>query len=776
MNTTYNTTTVQESRNRYNTLLTQALKHINRNKTDKTAQEPEEVTATAPTKTTKTRRTKTASPKPLGRDIYHIFTEKLSKWALLFDKSVYHDPEGFALLSDNVVLIESKLDYKEENSGKLIQEDGTESKKDMQLFSKYKDICRPAGGKYAVTPKEIEERIKGEEFARKKRVICSILESDDVTDEEVKIHLKNNKDVRNYVNEQTKCQFLKLLFLAGESIYLYTKHLKRALKVAKILSTNSISDANNILQLTGEAGRIIVAGCITRPEDENSMNPLIIDLTDATPAPEDTAIEEATPATAPQPTEEDTTTAPEEVATETPVNESEEVTTEEVATTAPEVVTTAEDDATLLRNLIDQYGNVGADYLDTLDYSKATEQEPRTVILRRAKVTEREYKIDIPDRVGNPEVYGLSRCHNRNGKRAMFTVYKDGQAIELRWYGKNNNTYNTEVRFDGGTLEYNVTDGLVTRAELVRDYVSVYSVAFDDTNRPATPRDLPAPAPTKTTSKETTKEEAKEEPATTKQEHPTSKTATAPTPEATPVPEEVTTVTTNKQDDTAPYWLLLDNELKAQQEEQEQETTPAPEATKQEEPIHAPQMLKKMIEEHKKRIKDGTATESIYNADALQTEVLTPKRAKELLGGCFSNYKTYILVDGTHIVETDRPTLKNTLYIDDESPEYKEYQRGNISAVELYRDDMISMYGSKGKIKAVEDNPATLTVDSARYKVLSFNLYRRADYVYRRANPDEVEIYKAAMRASHEAFTKRLDSYIRRYGKKIYVHSYWANR
>lgn len=239
------------------------------------------------------------------------------------------------------------------------------------------------------------------------------------------------------------------------------------------------------------------------------------------------------------------------------------------------------------------------------------------------------------------------------------------------------------------------------------------------------------------------------------------------------VPEEVTTVTTSKQeDDTTPYWLLLDNELRAQQQEQ----APATPEKSEEEPMHAPQMLKKMIEEHKKRIKDGTATESIYNADALQAEVLTPKRAKELLGGCFSNYKNYILVDGTHIVETERPTLKSTLYIDDESPEYKEYQRGNISAVELYRDDMISMYGSKGKIKTVEDNPATLTVDSARYKVLSFNLYRRADYVYRRANPDEVEIYKAAMRANHEAFSKRLDSYIRRYGKKIYVHSYWANR
>lgn len=608
MNTAYNnTTTVQESRNRYNQLLQAALKRINDRKSNKDAEEvttteatattptqqpepvatpenvttepneasePEQVTATAPTKT---RRTKTTSPKPLGRDIYHIFYEKQSRWAIMFDKSVYHDPEGYAVLSDNVILIESKLDYKEEHSGKLIQEDGTESKKDPQLLSKYKEICRPTGDKYATTPKEIEERIKAVQDEEKRTALCDLFDKD-MTPEEVKEELKYNKEARAHANAKANPKFVKLLFPTGDYTFLHLKQLKRGLSVAKKLGTNCISKPNNILQFAGEAGRIIVAGCIISPEDESAIAHLTIDLTDATPAPEDTAIEAT--ATAPQATEEDTTPAPEEVATETPVNEPEEVTTEEVATTAPEVVTTAEDDATLLRNLIDQYGNVGADYLDTLDYSKATEQE----------------------------------------------------------------------------------------------------------------------------------------------------------------------------------------------------TTPAPEATKQEEPIHAPQMLKKMIEEHKKRIKDGTATESIYNADALQTEVLTPKRAKELLGGCFSNYKTYILVDGTHIVETDRPTLKNTLYIDDESPEYKEYQRGNISAVELYRDDMISMYGSKGKIKAVEDNPATLTVDSARYKVLSFNLYRRADYVYRRANPDEVEIYKAAMRASHEAFTKRLDSYIRRYGKKIYVHSYWANR
>ena len=801
MNTAYNTTattTVQDARNHYNALLAKALERIKARKTatpeepeeittapaeevttpatqeqpeqvatpenvttePTEASKPEEVTATAPTKTTKT-----ASPKPLGRDIYHIFYEKQSRWAIMFDKSVYHDPEGYALLSDNVVLIESKLDYKEEYSGKLIQEDGTESKKDMQLFSKYyKDICRPAGGKYAVTPKEIEERIKGEEFARKKRVICSILESDDVTDEEVKIHLKNNKDVRNYVNEQTKYQFVKLLFPAGESIYLYTKHLKRALKVAKILSTNSISDANNILQLTGEAGRIIVAGCITRPEDESSMTPLIIDLTDATLAPE------ATPATAPQPTEEDTAIAPEEVTTapeatpETPVQEPEEVTTEEVATTAPEVVTTAEDDATVFRKAIEEYGNLGAKYLNTLDYTQATEQVYSTKRGNSTKVTERYYTID------GRTIYGLYRRYNRNGKRAEFVVYQDGQKIETRAYGKNNSCYKADIQYNGVKIVYNVTDGLVTRAELTRDDNTI-SVVFDDTNRPATPRDLPAPAPSKPTSKET----AKEAPAMPVQEQPTSKVATAPTPEATTAPEEVQAVTTSKQeDDTTPYWLLLDNELRAQQEEQEQALA-TPEKS-EEEPMHAPQMLKKIIEEKKRRAAEGTNTTPLKTAVGMTTEVLTKKRAKEFLGDDASDYNTYILVDGTYVVRFDRPELSTVLYIDDESKEYKEYQRRNISAVELWRNDAMRLHNPARDLDTIKLIPYCLKVLRSKNNVLEFSKYGDARYGYRRVTPDEVEIYKAAAREASEAFTKRLDSYIRRYGKKIYVHSYWANR
>lgn len=276
--------------------------------------------------------------------------------------------------------------------------------------------------------------------------------------------------------------------------------------------------------------------------------------TDKTAQPEE--VTTATPeevTTTTEPTATTPTQQPEEVTTQQP----EEVTTEEV--TAP-----ATDDATLLRDVIEQYGNMGADYLDTLDYTQATKQEPRTVMFGRAKVTEKRYTIGAPDEFGNLTTYGLERHYNRNGKRAMFTVYKDGRAIELRWYGENNNTYHAELRCgECGDLvvRYKVEGGKVIRAERIKyGYpIEMERATFDDTNRPATPRDLPAPAPTKTT---------KEKPATTKEEQPTSKTA--PTTEI-PQPETTTaTEVTTANTDPAPYWLLLDQELQAQQEEQEQ--------------------------------------------------------------------------------------------------------------------------------------------------------------------------------------------------------------
>lgn len=798
MNTAYNTntTTVQDARNRYNALLAQALERIKARKADKTAQseevttteqpepvatpenvttepteasKPEQVTATVPSKT---RRTKTASPKPLGRDIYHIFPDKYNKWTTMLDSGVYHDPEGYALLSDNQILIGSELDYNSARSGELVKEDGTLADGRMNDLASLLKVRLTDGAVYTIDPDTITKKIKEIRDEAKYKKAREIF-GDDLSISELKEELKYNRDASRQANNAAKYSYVELVLPQIGKVYTSKENIDRLVKVSKWLALSELRIKENKIQFEGGAGFVLACVCTEDPVYSAESLFIKIDLTDAmiptgedaTPAPADTtAIEEATPVTAPQATEEvttedDTTTAPEATA-ETPVQEPEDVTTEE----SPEMTVEQEDDnAPVLRYFIERGGNACANYLDTLNYTQATERVYREKRGARTKVTERYYTKK------DGTLYGLYRSYTRNGKRATFVVVKDRRLTERRTYGKNNNSYKADIQYNGVKIVYNVTDGLVTRAELTRDDNTI-SVVFDDTNRPETPRDLPAPAPSKPTSKET----AKEAPATTVQEQPNSKPDL--TPETTTVPEEVKEVTTSKQeDDTVPYWLLLDNELRAQQDEQEP-ATPEKYEDEPEKPMHAPQMLKKMIEEHKKRIKDGTATESIYNADALQTEVLTPKRAKELLGDDASDYKTYILVDGKHLVETNRPTLKKTLYIDDESKEYKEYLRGNISKVELYRDDMMSMYGSKGKIKDVEENPATLTVDGTKDKVLSFNLYRRADYGYRKANPDEVEIYKAAMRANHEAFSKRLDSYLKRYGSKIYVHSYWANR
>lgn len=784
MNTAYNTTTtVQESRNRYNELLQAALKRINDRKRSKTAQESEEVTTTEPTattpaqqsepvatpenvttepteaskpeqvtttrKTTTTRRTSTASPKPLGRDIYHIFCEKQSRWAIMFDKSVYHDPEGYAVLSDNVILIESKLDYKEEHSGKLIQEDGTESKNDTQQLSKYKEICRPTGNKYATTPKEIEEQIKAIQDEEKRTTLCELF-GKDMTPEEVKEELKYNKEARAHANAKANPKFVKLLFPTGDYMFLHLKQLKRGLSVAKKLGTNCISKPNNILQFTGEAGRIIVAGCIISPEDESAIAHLTIDLTGATPAPADTtAIEEAVPATAPQATEEDTTTAPEvvteEATAETPVQEPEEVTTEE----GPELTVEQEDDnAPVLLDLIKRYGNVGADYLETLDYNQATEQVYSTKRGNSTKVTERYYTID--DRT----IYGLYRRYNRNGKRARFAVYQDGQMIEARAYGKNNSCYKAEIQYNGGEFVYNVTDGKITGGYYTTaDKLTI--VRFDDNNRPATPRDLPAPA---TTSKTTTKEE----PATTVQEQPTSEPATVPTPEATTAPEEVQGVTTSKQEGSTPYWLLLDQELREQQEEQEQEQALATPEKSEEEPAPATEAtddseevvflkgaeLNKVIEEF---------------ADKNGLDLKEQKRY----------YDFYATSDG-YFTKLRKQKPRKDLYIADEGPYYDKYERGEITDKDIFfsqnmrdasfRQQMPLYTPESGKLEC------GLFVAVCRYETAIQTVPSRP------ASPRECTVYKAIYELYLSDHRTRLEKYWKRYGDKVCVDTYWADR
>lgn len=127
MQTNYNsTTTVQESRNRYNDLLQAALKRIKSSKTDKTAQPEEVATAPAPNKT---RRTKTETPKALGSKIYKLYPRvdgAKTRDGVKCQDIIYHDPAGYTVVTDNKTLTASKLDYQEEYKGKAITASGDE--------------------------------------------------------------------------------------------------------------------------------------------------------------------------------------------------------------------------------------------------------------------------------------------------------------------------------------------------------------------------------------------------------------------------------------------------------------------------------------------------------------------------------------------------------------------------------------------------------------------------------------------------------------------------
>lgn len=468
-----------------------------------------------------------------------------------------------------------------------------------------------------------------------------------------------------------------------------------------------------------------------------------------TTEPTEASKPEQVTATAPQATEEDTTPTPEATA-ETPVQEPEEVTSEE----GPELTVEQEDDnAPVLLDLVKRYGNVGADYLDTLDYTQAEACEYRSVKGGVSKPEQKYYTTDAGT------MYGLFRRYNRNGKRARFAVYQDGQMIEARTYGKNNSCYYVDIQYNGGKFGYNVKDGKITGGtyEIPGKLIIV---RFNDTNRPATPRDLPAPAPSKATAKETTsKETAKEEPATTVQEQPTSKPA--PTPEATTAPKEVQPVTTSEQeDDTTPYWLLLDNELRAQQKEQEtalatpekseEEPAPATEATEDPEEV----VFLKGAELNK-------AIEEFAGKNGLDL-----KEQKRY-------YDFYATADG-YFTKLRKQKPRKDLYIADAGPYYDKYESGEITDKDIFlsqnmrdasfRQQMPLYTPESGKLEC------GLFVAVCRYETAIQTVPSRP------ASPREFTVYKAIYELYLSDYRTRLEKYWERYSDKICVNTYWRDR
>lgn len=336
-------------------------------------------------------------------------------------------------------------------------------------------------------------------------------------------------------------------------------------------------------------------------------------------------------------------------------------------------------------------------------------------------MTERYYTID------GRTIYGLYRRYNKNGKRAEFAVYQDGQRIETRTYGKNNNNYKAEIQYNGGEFVYNVTDGKITGGYYTTaDKLTI--VRFDDDNRPTPLRDLPAPAPTKTTSKETTKEEL----ATTKQEQPTSKTATAPTPEATTVPEEVKEV--HKQEgDTTPYWLLLDNELRAQQEEQEQ--APATPEKSEQEPEEEPAPATEETDDPEEVVfLKGAELEKATNEYLKNTEYLSDKLDLKFYK---SLYYFYITTDG-YVVKLVKEKPKKDLYIADEGPYYDKYASGEITDRDIFFEKNMKILGKQARKRL--ESPVLCSVRRTMAGDLSIDPLGRTEYSYDPATGKSEEI------------------------------------
>lgn len=463
--------------------------------------------------------------------------------------------------------------------------------------------------------------------------------------------------------------------------------------------------------------------------------------------------EVTTPATAPQATEEDTTTAPEVVTEEA---------TAETPGQEPEEVATATDDATLLRNLIDHYGNVGADYLDTLDYSQATEiRSDDAYILGRAKdLKQIEYRIDPADKNGRYKPFGLRRIYARNGKRMNFSVHNGWKCMESRAYGKNNNHYKAEIFYDGNKLKYLVKNGIIVEALLSIKDGAIIHVHFNDSNRPETPRDLPAPAPTKPT-KPTSKEMTKEAPATT---------------------EEVQKVTTSEQEDgAAPYWLLLDNELRAQQEEQEQALA-TPEKSEQEpEEEPAPDNEETDDPEGVVFLK-GAELEKAIDEHIKKTEHLSERLDLKFYK---SHYYYYITTDG-YIVKLDKSKPKKDLYIPDEGPFYESYAKGDVTDRDIFFEKNMKTLDKYMRERL--ETPVLCSVRRTMMGDLSIDPFGRTEYSYdpatgkseelpiKRPPPRELAIYVAAWDAYEADQRARLERYWKRYGNKVCINTYWADR
>lgn len=249
------------------------------------------------------------------------------------------------------------------------------------------------------------------------------------------------------------------------------------------------------------------------------------------------------------------------------------------------------------------------------------------------------------------------------------------------------------------------------------------NTAYNSTTTSNRPDYLPAPA---TTSKETTKEE----PATTEEEQPTSKTVTAPTPETTPA-MYVTTANTDQQEDDPEEVVFLKGAE-----------------------------LDKVIAEYSER-------------NGLDIEYQKKQ------------YYFYATPDG-YIVKLDKSKPKKDLYIADEGPFYESYSKGKVTDRDIFFVKNMKTLSEYARQRL--ESPVLCHVRRTMTGDLSIDPLSRVEYAYnyskcgyeaipaKHPTPRESAVYVAAWNAYEVEQRARLEKYWKRYGHKVWVNTYYADR
>lgn len=242
----------------------------------------------------------------------------------------------------------------------------------------------------------------------------------------------------------------------------------------------------------------------------------------------------------------------------------------------------------------------------------------------------------------------------------------------------------------------------------------------------------------------------------------------------TPAPEEVAT-TSKQEDDTTPYWLLLDNELRTQQEEQALTT---PEATKQEEP-------------EEKRAPATEATEDpeevVFLKGAELDKVISEYSERNGLDIEYQKkqYYFYATPDG-YIVKLDKHKPEKDLYIADEGPYYDKYEKGEITDRDIFFEQNMKILGDYSRKRL--ESPVLCNVRRTMTGDLSIDPFGKIEYSYdpatgkseeipvKHPTPRELAVYVAARDAYEADQRARLEKYWKRYGHKVWVNTYWADR